>query len=288
MAILIEFGGHGPVVHLAPANGFPLTTYLPIIERLSEQHRVVAVPPRALWDEVGPPPAEPGSWEAIGEDIARGLESHGVHGAILIGHSFGGVASLVAAVRHRSLVRGLCLLDPTILPKATVDRFLTGKTSRWQLANHPLAVAARERRARFASPAEAFAYWRGRPLFANWSDAALERYVDGLLRPEPAGGYGLRWSAAWEAYYYESIYLGAWDEIAKLDPSLPILVIVGGTTDAFRETERERFRHEVPWASIMAIPGHGHLFPQSAPDETLALIEPWVRRVVAGTESGSS
>jgi pimeloyl-ACP methyl ester carboxylesterase len=285
---LVDFGGHGAVVHVAPANGFPLETYGPIVERLTAHHRVVAVPPRALWDGAPPPPPEPGSWESIGEDIVAGLGDHGIDGAILLGHSFGGIASLVAAARHPDMVRALGLLDPTLLPPSIALRFRIGRESSWQAATHPLAVAARERRSRFASRSEAFAYWRDRPLFADWSDRALDRYVDGMLRPEPDNGFGLRWAPAWEAYYYESIYLDAWDDVADLDPTLPVLVIAGGTSTAFEAGERERFRQAIPWAEMEVVPGHGHLFPQSAPHDTAALIEAWLARVRSGSGSGTS
>jgi pimeloyl-ACP methyl ester carboxylesterase len=281
---LQELGGDSAVVvHLAPANGFPLETYGPIVERLAARHRVVAVPPRALWDDAPPPPPEPGSWESMAEDIVAGLRQHGIARAVLVGHSFGGIASLVAAARHRDAVSALALLDPTLLPPPLARRFRLGRDTGWQATTHPFAVAARERRSRFSSRAEAFSYWRDRRLFADWSDAALDRYVDGMLHPAAGGGFELRWSPAWEAYYYESIYLDGWDDIARLDPALPVLVVAGGTSNAFEAAERQRIAEAVPAATMAVIAGHGHLFPQSAADDTAALIEGWLARSVSGT-----
>jgi pimeloyl-ACP methyl ester carboxylesterase len=277
---LLELGGRGPVVHLAPANGFPLETYGPIVERLALRHRVVAVPPRALWENAPAPPEEPGSWESVAEDIVGGLREHGIDRAVLLGHSFGGIASLVAAARHRDAVSALALLDPTLLPPPVAQRFRLGRDTGWQATTHPLAVAARDRRRRFSSRSEAFTYWRGRPLFADWSDAALDRYVDGMLCRESGDGLGLRWSPAWEAYYYESIYLGGWNDVARLDPALPVLVIAGGTSRAFELGERQRFQQTVPGAEMAVIPGHGHLFPQSAPDQTGTIVDAWLRNSV--------
>jgi pimeloyl-ACP methyl ester carboxylesterase len=205
---------------------------------------------------------------------------------VLVGHSFGGIASLVAAARHRDLVSALALLDPTLLSPSLARRFRLGRDTGWQAATHPFAVAARDRRSRFSSRAEAFSYWRDRPLFADWSDAALDRYVEGMLRPEPGGGLGLRWSPAWEAYYYESIYLDAWDDVVRLDPALPVLVVAGGTSNAFEPAERKRFKEAVPGADMAVIEGHGHLFPQSAPTETADVIDEWMRK--SGSGSGSS
>ena len=71
---LWEFGGSGPVIHIAPANGFPPATYLPLFEGLKRDHRIVCVPPRALRGE--PPPAQAGSWASVAEDLIEGWTAH--------------------------------------------------------------------------------------------------------------------------------------------------------------------------------------------------------------------
>lgn len=276
---LIEHGGAGPVLHWAPANGFPLETYQPILDGLTAEFRCATLPPRALWPDIGAPPAGNGDWSELAADLVAGIEQHGLHDVIAVGHSFGAVASLVAAVMRRPLFRTLVLLDPVILPADVMEQYARAKRTNWESDGHPLARQALRRRSHFSSRQEAFDIWRRRRLFADWSDAALMRYVDGGLRPDGSGGYTLTWSAAWEAYYYNAFKADTWREVARLDPTLPILIVAGATSDTFMSDARAEFEAAVPWSESVVVDA-GHLFPQARPDATLAVLNDWLSRTV--------
>jgi len=272
---LIELGGRGPVAHLAPANGFPPATYVPALSGLMNDHRVVSLPPRALWPDAGPPPAEPGSWESLADDLLEGMRRHELDGVIGIGHSFGAVATLLAAVREPERFRALVFLDPTILPPAVMDD-LRRLRERGEMSFRPLVQGALKRRAVFATEADAFAYWRTRPLFADWSDDALHRYTTSILRPAPDGGFSLAWSPAWEAWYYMSFYPESWTALERLDPAISLLVVRGERSDTFFPESEALFRERRPRAAFHVMPGHGHLFPQSAPEATGRILAEWL------------
>jgi len=153
------------------------------------------------------------------------------------------------------------------------------------VTQHRLAVKARERKDRFASEREAFQDWRPKPLFHDWSDAALWRYVRGALVPNgDRSGFTLAWSAAWEAHYYEGLYQGSWADLDRLDPSIPVLVIRGGQTDTFLPAAADRFRAARPSATVVELPGYGHLFPQAAPEATSRLMADWLEANVGSRE----
>ena len=190
---------------------------------------------------------------------------------------------MLAAARHRDLFRAVIVLDPTILPLERMEAYGAAKAAGWT-EGHPMAERARERRDRFLDHAEAFGYWREKRLFADWPDEALQRYVEGMLAPVVGGGFMLRWSAAWEAYYYESFYSGTWSDLAHLEPSLPVLAIGGGTSDTFLPAARALFQQTVPQATLEVVPGLGHLFPQAAPAPTTALVQGWLTRVLEGDQ----
>ena len=234
------------------------------------------MPPRALWPGIGEPPETPGSWEEYAADIDLGLLEHGISNAILVGHSLGGVASLVAAVRNPGRYRALVMLDPTLLPDRVLVQLRAAKAAG---GHRPIADSwagrARERKNEFATRDEAFAAWRGRTLFEDWSDAALWRYVESGLRPTGTG-FVLRWSPAWEAHDYASIYTESWDEESRIPADLPALVISGGTSDTFGAASAARFKAMAPGAVMETVPGFGHLFPQAAPEETARRIGAWL------------
>ena len=272
---LIELGGHGPLVLLAPANGFPPHSYRPALEPLLTDHRVVSLPPRAMWPDEGPPPEAPGSWTTLGDDLLAGIHAHQLPPLIAVGHSFGGIAALLAAVKERSRFRALALLDPTILPPATMDE-LREQRGRGEMSLRPQVQGARKRRGRFSTLSEAFSHWRGKPLFADWSDDAVTRYAKSMLRATGTGDFVLSWPGAWEAHYYESFYTESWNDLSRLDPSLPLLVVGGSESDTLLPEVTALLRAKLPWATHMTVPGYGHLFPHAAPEQTGRMLRGWV------------
>ncbi len=272
---LIELGGRGPLVHLAPANGFPPHSYRPALQPLLTDHRVVSLPPRAMWPGIGPPPEAPGSWSTLADDLLEGIGVHQLPPLIAVGHSFGAVVSLLAAVKDRSRFRALALLDPTIFPPGMMNELRTQR-GRGETSFRPLVQGAKKRRGRFSTLSEAFSYWRGKPLFTDWSDDAVTRYAKSMLRATDAGDFTLSWPGEWEAHYYESFYSETWDDLGRLDPSLPLLVVGGSESDTLLPEAKELLRDKLPWATQMTVPGYGHLFPHAAPEQTGRILRGWV------------
>jgi pimeloyl-ACP methyl ester carboxylesterase len=276
---LLELGGSGPVLNLAVANGFPPDTYQPLFSGLTKSYRIVSIPPRALWPDGQSPPADAGSWISLTDDLLAGWKEHRLTPLIALGHSFGAVASMMAAVNQPSAVCALVLLDPTIFPRAKMQEYAraqaAGRTPRLSLVDTAL-----KRRSRFSSHREAFDYWRGKELFRDWSDDALARYVQAMLRPEPDGGWALTWPAEWEAWYYRSFYPHTWDLVPQLDQSIPVLIVGGETSDTFLPEAAAGMRKLLPRASFATIAGAGHLFPHSHPEATRAVVEPWLASIM--------
>ena len=272
---LLDLGGRGPLLHLAPANGFPPATYLPALAPVLETHHVVSLPPRAMWPAVDPPASPPGSWEPLAGDLLEGIGRHRLPPLVAVGHSFGAVVSLLAAVRDPARFRALAMLDPVIFPLQML-RDLSRRREAGEPGVRPLVEGALKRRSTFTGEAEAFGYWRAKPLFADWSDEAVRRYARAMLWPDGAGGFTLRWSPRWEAHYYASVETGSWDAIARLDPGLPVLIVRGATSDTFYAEVAEELQQRLPHATVRTVAGRGHLFPQSDPRETGHILSEWL------------
>lgn len=277
MQPIYDFGGNGPVINIALANGFPPQTYAPLVEPLTAQYRVVCLLPRPLWGE--PPPARRLSWsELIAEDLVNGLREQHLNDAILIGHSFGGVASLLASMRaSRKRVKALVLLDPTILPSVgmwmmKLVQFLGGERG------NPLAQGALKRQYIFDSHDAAYDKFKSKRLFADWDDAAVRAYADSM-KPTDDGKVTLAWSREWEAYIFKTLYTSTWDDLRDFPRDLPLLVVRGGTSDTFMPAAAKRLRRLLPEATYAEIAEHGHLFPQSAPARTREIITEWLQKL---------
>ena len=208
-------------------------------------------------------------------DLLAGLNQQSITTTIALGHSFGATVSLMAAVHAPERFRALILLDPALFAPERVAAMKRAQAT-GDYAN-PLVERAIKRRSRFGSAEEAHRYWRSRPLFAGWPEAALRLYTQSALETSPDGrGLVLRWSPEWEAYYFSTGFTRSWEVAPKLRGLLPTLAIGGGTTDTYVPEIAAMLRDTLPEVTFADVPGHGHLFPQSAPEATTAIISAWL------------
>jgi len=275
---LIELGGDpdAPVMHIAIANGFPPQTYIPLLRPFMEDYRVVCLPPRALWGDQTPP-SEYQNWQTLADDMLAGFDQYELDNVVAVGHSFGAIASLLAVITAPDRFQSLILLDPTILMPNLLD--MTRQAWEQGVADQiPLVQGAMRRRTGFESVEDAFERFRGKRLFSDWSDDVLRLYVEHGTHPKADGdGVELTWSPEWEAYYFSTVHLTIWEDLPKLDGLVPTLIVRGGDSDTFVTESRDKVKTLVPSATYAEVAGHGHLFPQSAPENAAAVIEEFIQ-----------
>ncbi len=266
-------------MHLAVANGFPPGTYAPLLHPFTKQYRVVSLPPRALWPGIDLPPEQGGTWSDLADDLRAGLDAYALRDVIGIGHSFGAVVTMRAALAAPDRFRALVLLDPTILPSFVTEGFKSARAN-GEVPRLPLVGGALRRRHRFADLEEAYTYWRDKPLFADWSDDAVRLYAENLTRPAADGdGLELTWPREWEAAYYLWLDADVWDVVPRLRGLLPTLIIQGADSDTYTDAAVGPVRDLLPEATHVTLPGYGHLFPLAAPQQTRQIIESWLAQL---------
>ncbi len=264
-----DFGGTGPLLHLAVANGFPPGTYRALLALLTRTHCVFSLLPRALWSG-SLPPTDYRDWRySVLPDLSDGLRAHDAQHVVLVGHSLGAIASMLAVIDAPQRFRALVLLDPTILTPEQLAG-LDSLRAADQLDRLPWAQRALRRRAQFESREAAFSYFRQKTLFEDWSDAVLWDYVESGTVGD-AEGVTLRWSPAWEAYYFQTGFTGMWDVIPRLNALLPTLILRGDRSDTYLTESAAAVQALLPDVEHDTIKG-GHLFPMTQPSATAARI----------------
>jgi pimeloyl-ACP methyl ester carboxylesterase len=222
---LLDWGGEGPLALLHHANGFCAAVWGPVAEGLRARFRVVALDARGHGDSSKPEAADAYLWPHFGRDLAALAEALSAEAgpvAVGLGHSFGGTATLLAAVERPDLFERIVLLDPVIFPSGA---FRSDPERRARAGS--LAEAARRRRHVFPSRQAARARWRRRPSFAGWDPRALDLFVAEGLADRPGGGVELKCPGEVEAAIFER----------------------GGSVDAMEEARRLRAPALVLWAS---------------------------------------
>jgi pimeloyl-ACP methyl ester carboxylesterase len=258
-----DFGGSGPPLHFAHANGYPPRAYAPLLEALTPHYRITAMRARPLWPGATPNGLQ--DWTPLTHDLVQFLNEQGLSNLYGVGHSLGAVTTLDAALRRPELFRAIVLLDPVIFPPAFVFVWRVTKALGLGYRLHPLIPAALLRRRVFASVEEMFERYRRAPVFSGLDDPGLRAYVHSLARLRPDGAVELAYSPEWEARIYYSGPLDVWDRMADL--SVPMLLIYGAQSDTFRPAALRTMRRRLPHAEYHATPNAGHLVPMERPAE---------------------
>lgn len=253
-----------PPLHIAHANGFPPGVYAEFAAALGNVYHIIALAARPLW-QPAPDPSTMPSWHTLATDLIAGLEEHHLGPVIGIGHSMGGVATMLASIQRPDLFKSIVLIDPVIIPRRIL-RFYSVVKRLPITVESPLTRSALRRRRQWQNRQEAFDRFRRYPLFKKWSDAAIWSYIEGLTQPTEIGSEAitLRYSPEWEAQIYETIPLDIWRFVPRI--TVPALVICGQDTDTFMASSVRLWRRLRPDIEVAVIPHAGHLLPIEVPE----------------------
>lgn len=257
---LKEWGGTGPVIHIAHANGFPPGTYGQLIRNLKGHGRVVSWTTLPLRE--GTRPEEVAGWNDLAIDLRAGLDKCGLSGVVGVGHSLGAVVSLMAAAADPGLFRGLVLVDPVL--------FAGWRSLAWglirmvgQAHRFYLARGARKRRDQWPSRDVVLRAWTGRAPFSGWASGVLEDYVESGFVDAPTG-VKLAYPKEWEAHLFECAPHSVWSTARRV--VVPVVVLRGEESDTFLPSACRRLKKELPEARIVDVPGTSHFVPMERPD----------------------
>ena len=163
---------------LGHATGFCKEVWRPVVAELRRQ----GVGATALaWDARGhgsaPPLGSPVTWWTFGRDLVDLIDELSPTTPVVgVGHSMGGATMVMAEILRPSLLAGMLLVEPVIIPPPY-----------GRLDDLPLATMAARRRPTFPSREAAAASYRPKPLFRRWHPDAFAGYLEGALRPHPDG-----------------------------------------------------------------------------------------------------
>jgi pimeloyl-ACP methyl ester carboxylesterase len=261
----VEFGGHGPPLHFAHANGFPPGSYRRMLAPLTARYRVEAIRFRPLWQADGERPDLRG-WGLLAQELIELIERRFDEPVRGVGHSMGGVATLFAAVRRPDLFDCIVLLDPVFLPASDVlaMRLMPRATRR----SVTLIRKAEDRPHHFADREAAFDFHRSARAFARLSDEALWDYIEAGTR-ETADGVELAYPGAWEAEIYATVPY-VWRQLARC--RVPMMGLRGRDSTTVAASAWRRWQRLQPDAAFVEIPDSGHLVPLERPDATAAAV----------------
>ena len=256
----VDFGGKGDTIHLAHANGFPPRAYQQLVDELTPHYHVIGMKAQPLW-----PDSEFNefkSWTQGADDLITFLDQQKLKNVIGMGHSFGGICSLIAANKRPDLFKTLILIEPVVLPKwyyvfSSLPNFLVKQLN-------PLIKKTLARTDTWTSRESVFAHFRNKKVFSLMSDEALWDYVISVTSQMDNGGVSLNYSKQWEAQIFMTV-TNPWKDLKQL--SKPYLAIKGETSDTIFPQVWEQWKQINQTGKLIEFKNCGHLVPFEKPKE---------------------
>lgn len=248
-----------PIVHFCHGNSFPAGSYRQMFNALESHYQLSAL------EMHGHNPDYPVTqdWPLLVQELIDTLESRYQEPVILLGHSLGGILSLMATYQRPDLVRCVVMIDsPVVTGWRSV--FLKVFSTLGLLEKYSPAQFSIKRRTLWRDRDEAFEHFATKDKFAIWPPEVLRDYIDAGMEEHPAG-VSLKFNRDIESAIYVTLprNLG---KIARRGLKVPI-GFVGGTEsvecrqgglDAVRKLCGEHF---------VQMKG-GHLLPMEIPEKT--------------------
>lgn len=256
-----------PLLHFAHANSYPAGTYRQFFNLLRKQFDVRALDMHA---HDATYPVTPG-WPHLVDELIAELETY-PEPVILVGHSLGGMLSLMAARKRPDLARCVVLLDSPVV--AGWRALLVRITRHWAWANrYSPARFSEKRRNVWPSVAAASEHFGSKDMFAAWAPGVLDDYLEHGLKPHP-NGVQLRFTREVETEVYRALPHHL-DTVVDGRYPVPVGFVGGRESVECRQAGLAATRRLVG-KHFVQVPG-GHLFPMEAPAvaarETIKMIK---------------
>ncbi|MBU2549136.1 MAG: alpha/beta hydrolase [Proteobacteria bacterium] len=262
---LTDWGGTGPLVHIAHAIGLSAGVYTPFAEKLKPYvhpvgldlcgHGKSRIPQASLKLK---------SWDIFYdqlEDFFHGLGRP----VIAIGHSMGGTVSLVVAARRPDLVSALILIDPGVMPPAW--RPWVWLAQHLGLAMHaPFVVRAAKRRSHWPDARTASEDIIGKGPFKPWRHEFVQAYLShGTIVNDKTGDVQLACNPIWEGRCLAMAPTNIWRYVPLV--KAPTLILYGKRSTTFLPSVVRGFQASLPDAEIRPFDDTGHFIPMERPEE---------------------
>lgn len=262
-----------PMIIFSHANSFPASTYGVLFKSLRARGFSVKAIEKFGHDSQYP---VTNNWPHLVQQLVDFTQTEvqtAGKPAFLVGHSLGGLLSLMAAARAPQLVRGVLLVDSPILGGWRATTLGVIKSAQLVGSFSPGAVSHR-RRNNWPNQEAALEYFRSKKVFAKWDPQVLRDYIAHGTHEEGQGSEKKRvlsFDRKVETTIYNTLPHNL-DALIKRHPMQCPVAFLGGIDSVEMKQVGMVMTERITKGRITMIDG-SHLFPMEKPIATAAAIE---------------
>jgi pimeloyl-ACP methyl ester carboxylesterase len=245
------------LIHFAHGNGFPALCYKQLLNKLAERYDYCYI------DRIGHNPEFPitENWYFLIEEVIASIKKQTSQPVIGLGHSLGGVLSLLAAIKEPLLFKAVIMIDSPLLGRFKSSMVCLAKAL-GVIDRVTPAARTRSRREHWQNREQLFTYLKSRKLFQTFSEKCLQDYIDyGLQQIDQ--GYVLRFDRHNEYLIYRTIphIFPAYEGKLKV----PVALIYGNESTVI---DRQDVRYMKKYYNILCCKMEGtHMLPMEYPTQ---------------------
>jgi pimeloyl-ACP methyl ester carboxylesterase len=243
----LEWGKSGDQIVLLHSMGMDAHGFDAFSESLSKDYHILAID--LLGHGYSNSPKEPVGVEEHTEVIRGVALDRGFKKNILIGHSIGGMISMIYAAKYPKEVEKVVLVD--IAPRDVSAAPVRPTAPPVQPPDF------------FANEEEALKYLRQR--YSRFDEAALQNRLKYAFRRDVDGRLRLKASPVASATLRGSLSVDLWPFVSKI--AAPMLLLIGSESQTVSKATVEKMRGMLKDIKVLTIDGATHMVPQDRPKE---------------------
>jgi len=250
------------MIHFVHGNGFPSPCYQQMLMPLQARFDCCYI------DKIGHSSAFPitENWHFLVQEVIDSIETQASQPVIGLGHSLGGVLTLLAAIERPALFTQVIMLDSPLFGPFKSAFLRVAKQLNFIDKVTP-AIHTRTRRTHWNTAEEAKVYLKKRALFKHFTPQCLDDYVTHGLETTPSG-VTLRFDRMVEYQIYRTIPHIVPTYEGRLHT--PAMVIVGNKTNLVDRFDLNYMQARFGITHCMT--QGTHMFPMEHPERIAALI----------------
>lgn len=261
----------GKRIHLLHGTGFSAMTLAAMASQLPSDSSIwlTDVPGHGLSTQ---PSKRMPNWQKMADTVANAIYQQAnvkVDGPLIgIGHSMGGVLTLLAAAKYPDLFSEIILLDPVLFKnEMIIAQQLMRATGAWR--QRALVKSVANRTSSWPDLDSMKENIAEKSFYKTWHPQVIDDYCQYSSTPNSDSSVQLSCSPKWEASIFGSYPKGLWQAVRKIQ--LPVNILVAKNTYFFIPSAVKRAAKEnsqIKWQEF----GERHCFPMEQPVETACIL----------------